>query len=128
MQGRWRGDVYILDSKEAQGRKHDRRQVEFCWPKTNQKRREPDDTRPFGNQSPQAKIILGGTIAVEALDCLHRARGVSIRAIDNPQAGSRVARLEMPKVDGLEVLRQIKSDARVKRHSGRHLHFVQGTG
>ena len=44
----------------------------------------------------------------EALDYLHRRGGFRSRAPDNPVAA--FLDLKIPKVDGLEVLRQIKSD------------------
>jgi len=49
---------------------------------------------------------------VEALDCLYR-RGAFQSRDDNPPAVVLLD-LKMPKVDGLEVLRQIKSDAALK--------------
>jgi CheY-like chemotaxis protein len=49
---------------------------------------------------------------LEALDCLHRRGGFQSRPGGNPVFV--LLDLKMPKVDGLEVLRQIKSDARFK--------------
>lgn len=49
---------------------------------------------------------------VEALDCIRRRGNFRTRAEGNPALV--LLDLKMPKVDGLEVLRQIKSDARLK--------------
>ena len=48
----------------------------------------------------------------EALDCLHRRGDFESRAGGHPVFV--LLDLKMPKVDGLEVLRQVKSDARFK--------------
>lgn len=49
----------------------------------------------------------------EALDYLHRRGAYSAREANNPVAV--LLDLKLPKVDGLEVLRQVKSDPRLKR-------------
>jgi len=48
----------------------------------------------------------------EALDCLHRRGAFQTRADGHP--AFVLLDMKMPKVDGLEVLRQIKSNARLK--------------
>jgi len=62
------------------------------------------------NQSP-SEVILAAD-GVEALDCLYR-RGAFQSRDDNPPAVVLLD-LKMPRVDGMEVLRQIKSDAVLK--------------
>ena len=62
------------------------------------------------NQSP-SEIVLAGDGA-EALDCLYRRGAFQARDDDPPSVV--LLDLKMPKVDGLEVLRQIKSDAVLK--------------
>ena len=62
------------------------------------------------NQSP-SEVILAGD-GVEALDCLYR-RGAFQSRDENPPAVVLLD-LKMPRVDGLEVLRQIKTDAALK--------------
>ncbi|HEY2329906.1 MAG TPA: response regulator [Verrucomicrobiae bacterium] len=62
------------------------------------------------NQSP-IKVVLV-TDGAEALDCLYR-RGAFQSRDDDPPAVVLLD-LKMPRVDGLEVLRQIKSDAALK--------------
>jgi CheY-like chemotaxis protein len=49
---------------------------------------------------------------LEALDCLHRRGNFQTRADGDP--AFVLLDLNMPKVDGLEVLRQIKTDARFR--------------
>lgn len=49
---------------------------------------------------------------VEALDCIYRRGEFGTRAVNHPLL--MLLDLNMPKVDGLEVLRQIKSDPRLK--------------
>ncbi len=62
------------------------------------------------NQSPNEVILAAD--GVEALDCLYR-RGAFQSREDSPPAVVLLD-LKMPKVDGLEVLRQIKNDAALK--------------
>ncbi len=62
------------------------------------------------NQSP-SEVILAAD-GVEALDCLYR-RGAFQSRDDNPPAVVLLD-LKMPRLDGLEVLRQIKNDAALK--------------
>ena len=59
----------------------------------------------------------GGTVVLatdgsEALDCLHRRRAYEAREAGHPTVV--LLDLKMPKVDGLEVLRQIKCDSELK--------------
>lgn len=49
---------------------------------------------------------------LEVLDCIHRRGGFQSRAIGHPIF--ILLDLKMPRVDGVEVLRQIKSDPRLK--------------
>src|SRR6202045_4747271 len=48
----------------------------------------------------------------EALDYLHRRRNFATRSTENPAV--LLLDLKLPKVDGLEVLQQIKADAKLK--------------
>lgn len=48
----------------------------------------------------------------EALDYLYRRKNFATRSTDNPAV--LLLDLKLPKVDGLEVLQQIKSDAKLK--------------
>jgi CheY-like chemotaxis protein len=62
------------------------------------------------NQAPgEIMLVIDGA---EALDCLYR-RGAFQTRDDNPPAVILLD-LKMPRVDGLEVLRQVKSDAVLK--------------
>ena len=63
------------------------------------------------SQSP-SEVVLAGDGA-EALDCLYRRGIFQSREDDDPPAVVLLD-LKMPKVDGMEVLRQIKSDAALK--------------
>ena len=75
------------------------------------------------NQSPdQVVLARDGT---EALDCLYR-RG-AFRSRSDGAPALVLLDLKMPKVDGLEVLRKIKSDRYVKADSCGRLHFVPGS-
>lgn len=63
------------------------------------------------SQSP-SEVVLAGDGA-EALDCLYRRGIFQSREGDDPPAVVLLD-LKMPRVDGMEVLRQIKSDATLK--------------
>ena len=62
------------------------------------------------NQSPDEVVLAGD--GAEALDCLYRRGAFQSRDGDPPAVV--LLDLKMPKVDGLEVLRQIKADAALK--------------
>ena len=62
------------------------------------------------NQSPDNILIAHD--GAEALDCLYRRNGFHGRELGPPAV--LLLDLKMPKVDGLEVLRQIKADARLR--------------
>jgi CheY-like chemotaxis protein len=67
--------------------------------------------RALSAEQPAGEIVLTGDGA-ETLDCLYRRGAFRSREDDLPAVV--LLDLKMPKVDGLEVLRQIKTDATLK--------------
>ncbi len=62
-----------------------------------------------GYEPPEVVVARDGS---EALDCLYHRNGVQTRPAGNPAVV--LLDLNMPKVNGWEVLRQIKNDARLR--------------
>jgi len=62
------------------------------------------------NQAPQDVIVARD--GAEALDCLYQREGFHRRGTGNPVV--MLLDLKMPRVDGLEVLRQVKIDPRLR--------------
>ena len=62
------------------------------------------------NQAPQDVIVARD--GAEALDCLYQREGFHQRGTGNPTVV--LLDLKMPRVDGLEVLRQVKADPRLR--------------
>jgi CheY-like chemotaxis protein len=67
--------------------------------------------RALSASQPPGEIVLAADGA-EALDCLYRRGGFQSR--DDTPPAVVLLDLKMPRVDGLEVLRQIKNDAALK--------------
>ena len=68
--------------------------------------------RALSAEQPPGEIVLTGDGA-ETLDCLYRRGAFRSRQRDPPAVV--LLDLKMPKVDGLEVLRQIKTDTTLRR-------------